>query len=396
MLTIEQEHSQPIEIDAGQNARALTFTANEECLVSGDEEVRLWRVKDGKHVARMETRNLVFSLAASKNGKWIAAGTKREMLVWTAETFEQVLKHEEGASVRGIDFSPDSTRLVAGTDKKRAIVWDLAIGKQVQILRHERHVIAAKYSPRGDRIATATKFGPAQVWDSNDGRLLVDIDVVTPWYNTGLLWSDDHLFVVSDGKTKEFDASTGSKLSEWPVPDTNSESCVALPNHKQFIAFSAKSAITFWDTSTHNQLPFALQHPEHISSIAFSPDDWILAIAGGGKITVQSLSAIMVSATFCRAILSLNSFLAPTFSPSVSPTPYFPRTRRSNRRHCTQLVETRSPRKRRSVIDCVDQPVAESEPSSTRPSSSHRARLQIWGAALLDAEMVFFARSLAY
>ena len=351
----------------GQNVCALTFIANGEYLATGSNlGVGVWRVKDGKQVARMETRFDVVSLAASKNNKWIAAGTKREMVVWNAETHEQVLKHEEGIYVRGVDFSPDSTRLVAGTDHHTAIVWDLATGKQIQTLHHRLWVIATKYAPRGDRIATADRNGSVRVWDGNDGRLLIDIDVkVFPFYNTGLLWSNDHLLVASDQKIKEFDASTGSKVSEWLVPGTNEYSYIALPKHEQYIAFSAKRTTTFWDTSTHNKLPLTLQHPGDIRSTAFSPDARILAIGGGGKITLSPVSTIS-----CWVISSLNSFLVPSIctglSTTVSPTPYFPRTRHSNRQRYTQIVASRSPRKCRSVIDCVDQPVAESEPSSTR------------------------------
>ena len=177
------------------------------------------------------------------------------MLVWNAETYEEVIKYEEGDHVLGVDFSPDSMRLVARTDNCTVVVWDLATGKQVQIFHHKYYVIAAKYSALGDRIATADKFGPVRVWGSNDGRLLVDIKVtVTPYFNTGLLWSNDHLFVVSEKKIGEFDASTGSKVSEWPVPDTNEYSSIALSKHEEFIASSAKRTVTFWDVLTHNQL----------------------------------------------------------------------------------------------------------------------------------------------
>ena len=321
MLTIGQERSAPIEIDVGQDVRELTFTANGEYLVSGhEEEVQMWRVKDGTQVARMETRDWVLSLTASKNGKWVAAGTSKELLVWDAETYEQVLKHEEGSWIRSIDFSPDSMRLVAGMDNCTAIVWDLGTGKQVQTLHHKNWVKAAKYSPQGDRIATATYKGLVRIWDSNDGRLLVDIKVkVTPWFNTSLLWSNDHLFVVSKQKIEQFDAPTGSKVSEWPVPNTDWDSCITLPKHEQFIAFSAKHTITFWGTSMHNQLPLTLQHPEEIRSIAFSPDDRILAIGGGRKITFSPVSTMS-----CWVISSLHNFLVSAFSLSVSLTPYFP------------------------------------------------------------------------
>ena len=72
----------------------------------------MWQVENGKQAARLEARNYVLSLAASKNGKWIAAGTWREVLVWDAETYGQVLAQWEDNCVSGLHFSPDSTRLV--------------------------------------------------------------------------------------------------------------------------------------------------------------------------------------------------------------------------------------------------------------------------------------------
>ena len=173
MLTIGQEHSQPIEIAAGSKLRAVTFSVNGEYLVSGhDKEVRVWRVEDGEQLASMETGQ-VNCLAVSNDGKWIAAGTEgRDAVVWDTATFEQVWQHQEESCIYAVDFSPDSVRLVSGTFEI-AIVWDLATrGKQVQILRHESWVSAAKYSPQGDRIATATKDGSVRLWDSNNGRLL--------------------------------------------------------------------------------------------------------------------------------------------------------------------------------------------------------------------------------
>ena len=298
ILTILQEDGPtPIKIDASGVIRALTFTVDGKYLVVGhDKEVGAWRVEDRKRVARMAMPNYVNSVAASKSGKWIVAGTSKELFVLDAQTYQLFFKHEEGNLVNAVHFSPDSTRLIAGTDNKTAIVWDFATGKQVLTLHHENAVNAAKYVPQGDRIATATR-NLVQVWDSSNGRLLVKINVrAIPYYNTGLLWSNDHLFVVSDGKINQFDAYTGSKVSEWPVADTNGYSCIALPKHGELITYSTKRAITFWDTSTHNKLDL-IQHHQDIRSIAHSPDDRFLAFGGADKkITIRSLPDITVSA----------------------------------------------------------------------------------------------------
>ena len=308
MLTVRQECSEspiPVEIDAGSEIRAKIFTANGKYIVGGGpgDELGVWRVEDGKQMATLAAR-FVYCVAVSKDGRWIAAGTYYgAVIVWDTETFEQVLMHRENlGDILGVDFSPDSSRVVTASKNFKATVWDVAARKTVLTFPHEDWLKAAKYSPQGDRIATATPDS-VRVYDSNDGRLLVDIPVkVTPDYNTGLLWSNSHLFVVSDGTIKQLEASTGSTVSQWSVPAANNTSCIALPQHGEFIAYSTNHAVTFWDTSTHAQLGL-IQHTHSISSIAFSPDDRFFAIGGNSeKIVINDLRDVpRVSFIYCRA-----------------------------------------------------------------------------------------------
>jgi WD40 repeat protein len=316
MLTVGQEGSPLIEINGGSDIRAVAYAANGEYLVSGSEDgVRVWGVEDGKQMATMAAE-YVWCLAVSKDRRWIAAGTLYgEVLVWDAKTYEKVFSHKDDDDINGVDFSPDSTRLVSASDNRTASIWDIATRKRVQTLAHERWVTAAKYSLQGDRIATATR-DYVRVWDSNDGRLLVDIPVkVTPYHNTGLLWFNDNLFVISESKIKQFKASTGSAVSEWPVPSSIGFSCIALPKHGKFIAYSTQRTVTLWDTATHTQLGL-LQHPQDIRSIAVSPDDLFLAIGGReGKITINSLSRFPVSILSRWIVVHMNNFLATIIFP---------------------------------------------------------------------------------
>ena len=290
-----QEHSSLIEIDANSETRAVTFTANGEYLVSGGTDgVRVWRVKDGEKTATMEAP-YVRCVCVSKDGRWIAAGTFKDVVVWDATTYEPVFTHEE-TYMNAVDFSPDSTRLVTGSLNSTASIWDIPARQRVLgPLRHRDVVIAARYSPNGTRIATATP-NSVRVWDGGGGGSPIDIPVkIPPWYNTALLWSNHHLFVVSDSRIKQFDSSTGTEISDWPVPDSNDSSCIALPQHGEFIAYATDYAVTVWDTSTHAQLG-RIQHPERIRSIALSPDNRFLAIGGeGGKITIKRLDRINAS-----------------------------------------------------------------------------------------------------
>ena len=304
MLIVGQENiDSPIEIIAESGRMyAVAFSANGEHLLSGgDGNVQVWRVKDAKKIATMEvTRgDDVLCLAVSKDGRWIAAGTvKGEVYVWDADTHEQIWSHKEDSEdINAVDFSPDSTRLVFGSDNTKAIIWDIVTRKQVQTLDHHSGVLAAKYSPRGDRIATGTNDS-IRVWDSNDGHLTIEVGV-TPYFNTGLLWSDNHLFAISDSKIKQLEASTESTVSEWPVPNDDGYSCIALPKHRKFIAYTSKHTATFWDATTHTQLNL-IEHTQVIRSIIISPDDRFLAIGGWtGNITIRNLAHITVRFVYC-------------------------------------------------------------------------------------------------
>ena len=300
MLTIRQESSPLVEINGGRDLWAVVFAANGEYLVSGGEEVRVrvWRVGDGRQMATMKSRGVSGCLAVSKDARWIAAGTLQgDVFVWDAKTYTKVFSHQEDDNlILGVDFSPDSSRLISASDNGTASIWDIATRERVRSLDHGLDwVKAAKYSPQGDRIVTAT-LSSVRVWDGNNGRLLVDIKVtVIPWGNAGLLWFNNSLFVISDSEIKQVEASTGSAVSEWSIPESNRFSCIALPKHAEFIAYSTRRTVTFWDTATHTQLGL-IQHSEDIRSISVSPDDQMLAIGGeDGNITVNSLSRITVS-----------------------------------------------------------------------------------------------------
>lgn len=338
MLMVGQEpRSPPIEIDVGRDILAVAFSANGKHLVSGGSDgIQVYRVKDGEKIASIMKRS-VRCLTASKDGKWIAAviGPGSWFIVWDATTYKKVfVSPEYSAFISGVDFSPDSpTRLVTAYSRSIAIVWDVALGKEVEPrLDHTGIVTTVKYSLHGDRIATATQES-VRVWDSKDGRFLMNIPVaVILFRNTGLLWfSDNHIFVISDGTIKEFEASSGSAVSEWPVSDTKHLSCIALPKYGDFVAHSTKNTITFWDMSMHTQLAL-IQCPHNIHSIAFSPDDQFLAIGNeDGKVVMKSLSYVTVSSVSLCIRMCLDNFFVPIHNFMIPYTSHFTGTRHPDR-----------------------------------------------------------------
>lgn len=115
-------------------------------------------------------------------------------------------------------------------------------------------------------------------------------------FNAGLVWfRNSNLLVLSDKKINKFDASTRKMVLEWPVPDTDCFSCIALPTCGEFITCSSHHTVMLWDSSTHTQFPL-IRHPRKISFIAPSPTGQFLIIGcEGGKIAVKIFPSIVVS-----------------------------------------------------------------------------------------------------
>ena len=122
MLIVGQERDPAVDIDHDRRVAVLTFSANGEYLFSGSTRgVQMWRVEDGKQMARMHTTSKtewdcdVISLAVSKDGKWIAAGTDdRRMFVWEANTCEEASTVSISHPTR-LDSSMDHMRSSSGT-----------------------------------------------------------------------------------------------------------------------------------------------------------------------------------------------------------------------------------------------------------------------------------------
>ena len=125
----------------------------------------------------MNVEGYVHFLTVFKDGRFIAAESLHGVLVWDAMNYRLVFVGKVDGVIWEVDFSPDSTRLIAADgSNKTVIIWDIAARRKVQTLGHSHGVYAAKYSPQGDGIVTASSFS-VQVWDSDDGCWLLDIEV---------------------------------------------------------------------------------------------------------------------------------------------------------------------------------------------------------------------------
>jgi WD40 repeat protein len=73
--------------------------------------------------------------------------------------------------------------------------------------------------------------------------------------------------------------------------------CISLARNGTFIAASAGSSVSFWNTTTHEQIGSVIEFTHDIWSMAISAND-DLVTGGDKKITLRSLCDILPSLGF--------------------------------------------------------------------------------------------------
>ena len=297
-----------IKIDSRETICTVAFLVDGKHVVSGDEEgkIRRWRVEDGMEVGTpMDVGSDVFNIAVSRDGKWIVSGTWQLVQVWSAESGEKVSGFRGHSHwVNAVDVSPDSTKIVSGSYDRTACVWSLSTGKRLLgPWEHDHLVFAVKFSPDGRFIATATQKS-FWIYDGRDGNLIVNVSIEVSFsLNYSFAWSRNgkHLFAISSGKIICLDASTGAMLSQWSIHDDECNR-IALASDDAFIAASSDSSVSFWDTTTHEQIGSVIEHTAYVNCMAISAD-YDIVIGGGNEIMLCSL----YNMSYCDTVSTFTS-----------------------------------------------------------------------------------------
>ncbi|KAF8549803.1 WD40 repeat-like protein [Imleria badia] len=253
----------------------------------------------------MDAGGEVFTIAVSQDGNWIVSGTEPGLVtVWNTESHEKVNEFTGHSDMVGaVDVSPDGTRIATGSKDNTAFVWLPSTGERLVWLKHDHWVAAVKFSPDGYLIATATwNTHSVRIYGSQDGRLLFDVPIqpVGSTLNGSLAWSRDskQLFALShDGNIIRLDASTGDTLSTWPIHKSNNPRCISLASNGMFIAASSDSSVSFWNTTTREQIGPVIKHTHDIWSMALSAN-YDLVVGGEMTITLRRLYDILPSSPF--------------------------------------------------------------------------------------------------
>ncbi|MCW2569806.1 MAG: hypothetical protein JWN54_3903 [Mycobacterium sp.] len=238
-------------LNVGQWVTDVTFSPDGERLATASRKrIRVWALSTGEPLWRRDIGSWADDVAAvafspdnSRVGAGSWDGTAR---VWDAHTGDRQLKIRYSGAVHALAFSPDGARLATGSDDGTAQVWATGTGDRQLEVRHFGFVLAVAFSPDGDRLATGSEDGTARIWDAHTGDRQLQVrhtDTVR-----AMVFSPDGTRLATgsaDGTARIWDAHTGDRLLE--VRHTDTVRAVAFsPDGAQLATGSEDKTVRTW------------------------------------------------------------------------------------------------------------------------------------------------------
>ena len=295
----------------GTSVECVRFSPDSKLLASypdnlrGQEEVKVWSANGGKRVAGLRVGDgLGQALAWRSDGRYLATGGHREVLLWDAVTWDRVgtairapfiddgrrRGHGRYVYVRDIVFSPNGSRILAAdqTGRMPLVEWslfgqrDTNCDARVYYGDHAGEVVAL--SPCGRFVAVGSRGNPPKwrgavtIFKLDTTTKLVTCDAKTPVNDLGWIPNSTRLVAVTgsdsvyrDGAIRVWDISAinTKEYKSYPRGWSRGEvsevltsfghgaevtSVVLQKSGEYVVTGSSDKSIRFWDPDTLTEI----------------------------------------------------------------------------------------------------------------------------------------------
>jgi eukaryotic-like serine/threonine-protein kinase len=215
--------------------------------------------------------------------------------VWEAATGKELLTlNGHRSAVSSVAFAADGRWIVTGSQDKTAKVWEAASGKELLTLNGPSGYIASvAFSPDGQRIVTGSWDQMAKVWEAATGKELLTLKGHSGSVFSVAFSPDGQRIVTGSGdKTaKVWEAATGKELLTLKGHTLGINAVAFSPDGQRIVTGSQDSTARVWEAATGMQLLTLIGHGSQLSSVAFSPDgQWI--VTGSSDKTARVWEAV--------------------------------------------------------------------------------------------------------
>ncbi|KEP47368.1 putative vegetative incompatibility protein HET-E-1 [Rhizoctonia solani 123E] len=280
------------------------------------------------YLATWKFTGAIDSMAVSKDGRLIALGIERDVLVADSSSGQVVLGPLDGHSdsISTLMFSPDHTRIFAGLfdrDDETAtiIAWDTRTGHTVigplQLDGHTNSITCLTLSPDCTCIATGCYDLTVRVWDAENGKVLCCLKTDGTGGVLDFAFSPNSKFIAAgmDEALQVWNSQTG-ETTLGPLRTEKVDMIAFSPDSSRIIHAQRYNNTVHMRDAQNGQLIHELNLGNQINGIGYSPDG--RHIVTGHYQSIQVWVAQNGEMTLGPLVGHTNWVCAITFSPDGS------------------------------------------------------------------------------
>ena len=253
---------------------------------SWDRTVKLWDAVTGKSLYTLNFKDLVTSVAFSRERKQLVTGSGDTVTLWDLTTRHPITIEDRLNHVNSVAISPDGRLLAIADDDEAIRLVDLQGKRELALFKgHTRSVTCVVFSPDGRYMATGSLDGTAKLWDIAGRRELHSFKKRKSVL-TSVHFSPDGKHLATggqDGVTTLWDIATAVELASFEGHAGWVTAVSFSPDGKRLATGSADSTVKLWDVATRQEVYVFKEHSDQVSSIAFSADGAYLVTCGWDK-----------------------------------------------------------------------------------------------------------------
>ncbi|KAG1728643.1 WD40-repeat-containing domain protein [Suillus paluster] len=213
---VETRKSVPLSFKGHVNAvHSVIFAPDSETFASAsnDKTVCIWKRETGETVlGPFKVDTPANSVSYSPDGRKLAAGTNRHIIVWNTANGKELLKIEQRAY--RVAFTPDGLRLVSGDDKDIRISDAITGDRVKQFDAHTDTLFSLAIAPSGTKFATTSFDNTTRFFDLTTFKPIGE-PLGHPHFVWGVAFSEDSQLIAT--------GCWDNLVRTWMVPESESE-----------------------------------------------------------------------------------------------------------------------------------------------------------------------------
>jgi WD40 repeat protein len=244
------------------------------------------RLGAGQRILLSGHSEAVVAACFSPDGDLLATAGDTTVRLWNLRTGAEVRRLEGGFGWLGVCFSPQASQLASASFEGPMIVWDVSSGAELLELKgHRAWVSCVRYSPDGRHLASASMDGTIRVWDAVSGAELRKFSGLSQLPLNSVDFSPDGRRIAGACFQEQvfvWDASTGTELLRFAGTTERVLSVCFSPDGRRLAGAEGRGAII--RDAANGEIQVRLEgHTDLVSSVCFSPDGRHLATASNDK-----------------------------------------------------------------------------------------------------------------